>query len=215
VPGPVTPGRLASVDGSIHFQKATIMKPSPLIIGIGGTVRPNSSSERVLQACLEELRGQGATTLAFCGRDLILPMYEPGATERSEPAARLVASVRDCDGLLIVSPGYHGSISGMIKNALDYMEDLCGMSRPYLHDKPVGCIACAYGWQAANSTLGALRDVAHALRGWPTPYGGAVNSSLELFEPATGAPRPELQSQLTLIASQIMRLASARPDYVQ
>lgn len=45
----------------------------PLIVGIGGTTRPNSSSERALRTALDEARENGAETIFLSGRDLQLP----------------------------------------------------------------------------------------------------------------------------------------------
>ncbi len=78
---------------------------------------------------------------------------------------------------MLVSPGYHGTVSGLVKNALDYIEDLRDDPRPYLDGRAVGCVATASGWQAAVTTLTSLRSIVHALRGWPTPLGAAVNSA--------------------------------------
>lgn len=74
----------------------------------------------------------------------------------------------------------------MIKNALDYIEDLRDDRRPYLSGMPVGCIAAAHGWQATVSTLQTLRTCVHALRGWPSPLGAAVNTAAPLFDGVTG-----------------------------
>ena len=82
---------------------------------------------------------------------------------------------------MIASPGYHGTVSGLVKNALDYLEELRTDRRPYLDGRPVGAIAVARGWQAAAGTLGTLRQVIHALRGWPTPLGLTVNSAVTTF----------------------------------
>ena len=54
---------------------------------------------------------------------------------------------------MLVSPGYHGAVSGLVKNALDYVEDLRDEPRPYLDGRAVGCVAIALGWQAAVTTL--------------------------------------------------------------
>ncbi len=66
------------------------------------------------------------------------------------------------------SPGYHGAISGLVKNALDYIEDLREDPRVYLDSTPWGCISCVYGWQAAVGTLAQLRSIGHALRVSPS-----------------------------------------------
>lgn len=149
----------------------------PFVVGLGGTMRPDSSTERALRQCLAAVEQHGGRTALFCGEDLDIPMYNPGNEFRTERAARLVGALRKADAVLVGSPGYHGSISGLVKNALDYAEDLRGASRAYLHDVPWGCISCAYGWQAAVNTLGQLRVIGHSLRAWPTPLGVSLNSA--------------------------------------
>ena len=106
--------------------------------------------------------------------------------------------------VVIGSPGYHGRISGLVKNALDYTEDMAGDSNPYFTNKSVGCIATGAGWQGANSTLHALRSVVHALRGWPTPLGIALNSKEALFDANGLAIHGEVDAQLKVMAAQLL-----------
>ena len=61
------------------------------------------------------------------------------------------------DGILLGSPGYHGGVSGLVKNALDYTEDMRGDERPYFDGRPVGAVATGAGWQGAVTTLTAMR----------------------------------------------------------
>lgn len=120
----------------------------------------------------------GAETVCFAGRDLLLPIYDPGSSSRTSRARALVAALVASDGVIVASPGYHGTVSGLVKNCLDYVEDLSLGERPYLEGRAYGSIAVAHGWQAAVNTLRTLRDIGHALRSWPTPYGAAINTSL-------------------------------------
>ncbi len=100
-----------------------------------------------------------------------LPIFNP--TDADEPAERtaLVDAVREADGVIVATPGYHGSLSGLIKNALDSLEPLRNDARPYLDGRAVGCIVVADGWQACGSALAHLHPsstpcaVAHAARG--------------------------------------------------
>lgn len=148
----------------------------PYIVGIGGTVKPGSSTEQALEIALRAAREQGAEVELFGGVLLAqLPHYGLPEGQTSEAAARLVAAMRKADGVIIASPGYHGTISGLVKNAIDYTEDMVNDPRIYFDGLPVGLIATAYGWQATGSTLAALRSVVHALRGWPTPLGAGIN----------------------------------------
>jgi len=183
----------------------------PWIVGIGGTMRAGSSSEAALRFALSAAEKLGARTEIFAGPDLNLPLYAPELPKRSAEAGLLVAALRRCDGIIVSSPGYHGSISGLVKNALDYVEDMRGDSRVYFEGRAVGCIVCAQGWQATGSTLAALRSVVHSLRGWPTPLGVTINSSETRFNPDGSCPNQKIESALVEMAAQVMSFAGKRP----
>jgi FMN reductase len=174
----------------------------PVVVGLGGTTRPGSSSERALAIALDAAQELGARTDLIAAGDLQLPLYAPERNERTPEAGRLVGALAAADGVIIASPGYHGGPSGLIKNALDYVEDLRNAPRTYLDGVPVGCIVCAHGWQATATTLLALRSVVHALRGWPTPFGAAINSA------AAGLEDDDVRAQLRLVGRQVVELAT-------
>ncbi len=179
----------------------------PLILGIGGTTRAGSSSERALLVSLRAAEAAGADTACLTGDAIVLPMYAPENPDRSDKARRLVDLVRRCDGLVIASPGYHGTVTGLIKNALDYIEDLREDRRVYLHGRAVGCIGCAYGWQGAASTLTGLRSIVHALRGWPTPMGAVINTAGPLFDANGDCVDASARFQLELVGQQVTEFA--------
>ena len=183
-------------------------KRSPLIVGIGGTMRPGSSSERALAESLRAAEAAGARTLLISGQGLALPLYDPSTTTRSPEAKTLVDAFRACDGLIVSSPAYHGTISGLVKNALDYAEDLRTDNRVYFDGIAVGCIACGGGWQAAVQTLSCLRTIVHCLRGWPTPLGAALNTSTPLFDQAGDCTDQAVKFQLQMIAQQVCGFAA-------
>jgi FMN reductase len=179
----------------------------PLVVGLGGTLRANSSTERALRYCLASVQRQGGRTRLFCGADIDLPMYAPHELSRTPKAAQLVGALRDADAVVVASPGYHGSVSGLIKNALDYIEDLREDPRVYLDNTPWGCITCAYGWQAAVGTLSHLRNIGHALRAWPTPLGVAINSADQIWDQNGELTDASIKSQLELMATQVLSFA--------
>ncbi len=154
------------------------MDAAPFIVGIGGTTRAGSTSERVLALALAAAAAKGARTELFGGEHLArLPLFNPEVTAVSPERDALNAAVRAADGLIIASPGYHGSVSGLVKNALDSLEMLRDDPRPYFDGRAVGVIVTVDGWQAAGATLGALRAIVHALRGWNTPMSVALNAA--------------------------------------
>lgn len=188
-------------------MRASWMSSAPFIIGVGGTQRPGSSSERALALSLASAQAAGARTLLLSGAELDLPIYAPGEARRSAGAERLVDAYRRCDGIVVASPGYHGGISGLVKNALDYTEDLRDDERVYFDGIAVGCIACAAGWHAAGQTLSALRAIAHSLRGWPTPLGAMVNTSCPLFDSEGTCLDPSARFQLETVGRQVVGFA--------
>ncbi|GAA4437525.1 NAD(P)H-dependent oxidoreductase [Actinokineospora soli] len=180
------------------------------VVGIGGSLRADSQSERALRLALAGAAELGAKTTVLSGTDLVLPFYDPSLPDRSDTARRLVDELRDADGVILVSPGYHGTVSGLVKNALDYVEDLRGDPRPYLDGRAVGCVATASGWQASVTTLTALRSIVHALRGWPTPLGASVNSAEVVFDASGGCSDPQVASTLRTIGLQVAEFALSR-----
>lgn len=180
------------------------------IAAIGGSIRPGSTTEMALRCAATAAQAQGAEVTYVVGRDLLLPIYDVQSDERSEAARTLVEAVRSADGLLIASPGYHGGISGMVKNALDYVEDLSDNDPPYLHGRAVGCISVAHGWQATVGTLAQIRQTVHALRGWPTPLGGAVNSQVTRFDDAAQPDDSAVADQLATVGRQVLEFARMR-----
>ncbi|MDB5985769.1 MAG: NADPH-dependent reductase [Nevskia sp.] len=182
----------------------------PLIVGLGGTTRTGSSSELALRFALKAAERAGAKTAIFAGPALEFPMYAQDKSERSPQATELICMLRQSHGIIVSSPGYHGSISGLIKNALDYVEDMRGDGAAYFDGRAVGCVASAYGWQATGSTLAALRSIVHALRGWPTPVGVAINSSSKIFDVDGACLDTGVEKQLELMARQVVDFARMR-----
>lgn len=176
------------------------------IVGIGGSIDSGSQSEAALRAVLDRCRERGASVRSFSGAALNFPPYYTGAD--TSAAAEYIEAVRAADAVVIASPGYHGTVSGLVKNALDYLEELRTDTRPYLDGRAVGLVAVARGWQAAVSTLGTLRQITHALRGWPTPFGMSVNSAVVRFDADGGTTDPSTAQGLDILAGQLVDFAS-------
>jgi len=184
---------------------------APLIIGIGGTARAGSTSERAVRVALEAAEKMGARTRMFDGPFLLkLPHYAPHAIERTPEEQEFVAAARECDGMIVGSPGYHGSISGPIKNALDLLEDMNRDDRVYIDGCAMGTIVTAYGWLACGTTMVTLRSIAHAIRAWPTPYGAALNATSPLFDKDGKCLDPKTETQLAIVAEQVVDFARWR-----
>lgn len=180
----------------------------PLVVGIGGTTRAVSSTDRALRIALQAAEEAGARTSLFGGAFLShLPHFAPENRERNDQQRQFVEMVRKSDGVIVASPGYHGGVSGLVKNALDLLEDLREDDPCYLDGRAVGCIVTAAGWQTCVSTLMALRSIVHALRGWPTPLGATLNTTDGIFDAAGICNDEKVLNQLNVVGRQVVEFA--------
>ena len=180
------------------------------IVGIGGTTSAGSSTEQALVIALTAAKRAGAEVRLFGGPFLTaLPHYSPATSAAADGVQDFIDAVRGADGLIMASPGYHGSVSGLFKNAIDFLEETSKDPRVYLEDVPVGLIVTAYGWQATGSTLAAMRSIVHALRGWPTPLGAAIRSLPGMFKNNACSDEAS-QGQLELVGRQVVEFARMR-----
>jgi FMN reductase len=173
----------------------------PLILGIGGSFRQGSSTERALAHCLKQAQDLGGD-IRMLGSDFLagLPVFDPRPGKDTEAQHELVQAVREADGIILATPSYHGSLSGLIKNALDTLELTRDDPAPYFQDRPVGAVVTADGPQASGTTLMALRSIIHAMRGWPTPYGAALVTTPNLLDEASAF-------KLSTVAKQVVEFA--------
>jgi FMN reductase len=189
---------------------------SPLIIGIGGTARPRSTTERAVELSLQIAQSLGARTMLFDGEFVSqLPLYVPGRPSSGERERMFIDAIRRCHGVIVGTPAYHGCLSGPIKNVLDLIEDTAGDECPYLDGRSFGCIVMASGSQACGTALISLRTVAHALRAWPTPFGATVNASTPIFDADGGCLDARVSHQLSVVASQVVEFARCRYAHVR
>ncbi|MDP4594210.1 MAG: NAD(P)H-dependent oxidoreductase [Beijerinckiaceae bacterium] len=179
----------------------------PFIVGMGGTTREGSSSEQALACALLHAESLGAETKLYGGAALTLPMYDPDPANMTEAARHLIEDLRRADGVIFSSPCYHGGVSGLIKNAIDYTEEMRADERVYFHGRAIGSIGCGYGNQGPNTVLAQLRQIAHALRGWNVPLGVAVNSAEVKFKDGV-CSADGIAAQINIMSAQVVEFAT-------
>ncbi len=143
--------------------------PPFTLLCLSGSLRSPSYSFATCEAIREMAEGMGFRVEIADPRDLALPMYVPDfELEDYAPnhagIERLVELHRGADAMVWVSPTYHGTVSGVFKNMLDFAELLSGDPEPYFQGRPVGLIAIN-----DSTTFAAMRDCARELRAWLAP----------------------------------------------
>jgi FMN reductase len=159
-----------------------------------------------LQAALEGSAASGARTTLLDLRELDLPMYSP---EHGVPPAaeRLAEASGTADAMIWSSPTYQGSISGALKNALDWMILLGDREPAYLTNKPIGLVATAGGVQGLQS-INAMEFSVRALRGWAVPLVLAVAQSRQAFDPDGRVTDETVDQQLRALGAEVARAAA-------
>ncbi len=179
------------------------------IVAIGGTVYPGSTTEQAMRLATRPAAEAGAEVSVFGGEYLASLAHYRSTEYEAGSGSELVEAVRSADGVIISAPGYHGTISGLVKNALDYLEDLSRDTRPYLDGRAVGLITTAHGDQASMSTLLTLRAIVHSLRGWPTPMGATIRTHDGLFSTEGECLDERARRHIEMVGKQVLMGARA------
>jgi FMN reductase len=181
------------------------MSDSISVVGLGGSMRAGSTSLTALRTALDGAAAAGADTRLLSVRELELPLYSP---EHAIPdgAHRLVDAVANAQAMIWSSPTYQGSISGAVKNALDWLILLADHDPAYLTNKPIGLVATAGGVQGLQS-INAMEFSVRALRGWAVPLVLPVAQSWQVFDPDGRLIDDGVGEQLRALGAEVARAA--------
>ena len=147
------------------------------VVGILGSLRTDSYSALALQQAIERVQALGAEAEMLDLKEMKLPFCDGGSEYPDYPDVELLRSkVKAADGLILATPEYHGSVSGVLKNALDLM------SFEHLSDKVTGLIS-VLGGQPNSNALNDLRIIVRWVHGWVIPEQIAIGQAWQAFDP--------------------------------
>jgi NADPH-dependent FMN reductase len=138
--------------------------------------------------------------------------HEGGASRRLEQE-RLVTHSRHergpdaiCRNRLGICAGDQGTISGALKNGLDWLHLLGQRDPPYLHDKVIGLISAAGGTQGLQA-INTMEFAVRALRGWAVPYVVPLASAARVFEASGEIKDESVEARLARLGGEVVRVA--------
>ncbi|MEO0533856.1 MAG: NADPH-dependent FMN reductase [Cyanobacteria bacterium P01_A01_bin.123] len=147
------------------------------IVGIGGSLRTDSYSMQALHLAIQRTEALGAEVEVLDLREMTLPFCDGGNGYPDYPdVVVLQNTVQQADGLILATPEYHGSVSGVIKNALDLM------SFDELDGKVAGLIS-VLGGQPNSNALNELRLIMRWVHAWVIPEQIAIGQAWQAFAP--------------------------------
>ncbi len=168
------------------------------IVGIAGSLRADSYSQMALKVAAQKVQALGAEVQILDLREMDLPFCNGGDEYPNHPdVQRLQAAFMDADGLILVSPEYHGSVSGVLKNALDLM------SFEQLSGKVAGFITIL-GGQSNSNALNDLRVILRWVHAWSIPEQVAIGSAWKAFTPEGKLSDEKLAERLDQFAKSLV-----------
>ena len=172
------------------------------VIGLAGSLRPESATRAAVQYALHGAAEEGAKVSLMDLAAYNLPFL---GREREEANVKTVrrfrADLRASDGVILGSPEIHGSVSGVLKNALD----LAGSDE--FEGKMVGLVGVAGGRMGATETLSHLRTIGRSLHAWVVPTQASIGDSTEAFDPHGDPVDLDVGSRLKSVGRQVAHFA--------
>ncbi len=149
------------------------------ILGFAGSLRKNSYNKSLLRAA-EGLLPADVELESFDLGD-IPPFNQDLEQDMPDKVRKFKAKIRDADAILIAAPEYNHSMSGVLKNAIDWA------SRPYgdnsFDGKPVAIMSASPGWLGGVRAQYPLRQVLTALNmrplNWPEVFVSSADEKID------------------------------------
>jgi NAD(P)H-dependent FMN reductase len=144
------------------------------ILGVGSSMREGSFGTRTLKTVLDAAGKHEAKTRLLDLRNIRMPMFNPDiSNEYDEQMKKVIENVSWADAFVLASPDYHGSMSGAMKNFLDfYWEEFAGKTFGYIcssHEKGL-------------TVMDQMRTAVRQCYGWSLPYGVSINGEQDFDE---------------------------------
>ena len=176
------------------------------VVAICGSLRQGSSTHAALKIALSAAEEAGAEVelLELSEYDLVFQGSVASESEYPPGVFRLREKVKRAHGILLGSPEYHGSFSGVLKSALDLM----GFDE--FENKVIGLIGVSGGRMGAVNALSMLRTVGTALHAWVVPNDVSIPNSSQAFDANGNLHDAELTTRVKAVGKQVVEFVVLR-----
>ncbi|HEU4609893.1 MAG TPA: NAD(P)H-dependent oxidoreductase [Chitinophagaceae bacterium] len=130
-----------------------------------GSIRTGRQSQKIAWYLEKKLKKKGVEVDMIDLKDYPLPLLEERVHIHMDPPANAVelsGRLYEADSLILVSPEYHGSYSGVLKNALDYF-------RTEFSRKVIGVVTTSGGKFGGINASHQLQDLVLHVGAYPMP----------------------------------------------
>ncbi len=162
------------------------MSNRPKILCFAGSLRKDSLNKKLVKVAMAAAQEAGAETTYIDLKDYPMPIYDGDIEAESgipENALKLKKLMKEHQAFLIASPEYNSSVSGALKNFIDWT------SRPEQGEKSLACftgkvagiMACSPGAMGGLRGLVTLRSILNNINVLVVPEQTAVSQAGDAF----------------------------------
>ncbi|MFC1556447.1 NADPH-dependent FMN reductase [candidate division KSB1 bacterium] len=173
------------------------------VIGLCGSLRPQSYTRMAVTAALQGAREAGAVTklIDLNEYDLVFCRGKSNEIEYPENVFNLREEFSRTNGIILGTPEYHGSFSGVLKNAIDLM----GFSE--FESKIIGLVGVSGGKMGAANALNGLRVIGRSLHAWVLPKQVSIPEAWKVFDTSGEVKDSAIGKRLNDVGRQVARFA--------
>ncbi len=172
------------------------------MVGICGSLVRGGATQKVVSLALNGASEYGVTTKLIDLRDYELVFCGQVAEEDyPQDVSRLRQEVSEAQAIILGTPEYYGSLSGVLKNALDLM------GPDQFEGKVVGLVGVAGGHTGAINSLNTMRTIGRNLHCWVVPQEVSVADAGKMFDEDGSLKDPALDQRLRDLGHVVARLS--------
>ena len=164
------------------------------LLGVSGSLRERSRTAVALQLFLGFAAERGAETRLVDLRQVELPLYRPDRSGPSEAEAKISSDMDWAGAVVLASPDYHGSMSGAMKNFLDYVWEECAGTL-------FGYICSSH--EKGLTVMDQMRTAVRQCYGWSLPYGVSIDGRAD-FDADGQLKNARVEQRLKMMARDIV-----------
>ena len=177
------------------------MSATPIkILGLSGSYGLTSKNGLLLSAALDECQKLGAEVHIWDLVEKPLPLVGAEGSWQDANVKEFQALATECDGYILTSPEYHGTMSGVMKNTLDWVY------KDHVGGKAFGLMSTLGGISNSN-TLNHMRIAVRWIHGWCVPEQVAVGKVKEAFDEDNNLTDADVAERVVGLAHSVVNAA--------
>ena len=168
------------------------------VLGVNGSLHEKGGTIELLKRLLQMVEQRGAEVRLLDLREVTLPLYRPDDPSHASAQERVGMDMDWAEAVVLGSPDYHGSMSGAMKNFLDYVWEECA-------GKLFGYLCASH--EKGLTVMDQMRVVVRQCYGWSLPYGVSYNPREDLDGEVIGFTNARIERRLKMMAGDLVTMA--------